>query len=822
MTLFPFQNKLIEDINNDINSVSIVALTGEAGSGKRNLIENFLLGRKESIVKIGFYSENRNESGVINFRKALRDIQSQNEFTKYEEFINKASKDIPHIGNTVSYILDQVINRKINKLSERSFTKLNIEEKEIINRIANISHRNSIIIVLENFQWRNNSANKIISIIGENREDKKMFKNEIKILATFSEPYDFEGTIFDNKNKVKIINVRNLNADEITSVIKKGINTTEHRLISVLTGGNIELVLQLSKFIKKEDTINIESSIDNIRVLERENQIELVSSVFSKMLEKIFGKSTETITVLEIASVIGDVFNKLELAALTEKELNYVEFQLKIASEGKVVINRTNVAQFIHPLIRQLFSRRLKSKRFEYHTKFAQCLKKIRPSEFLLRGYHYYESGDSYNAVIFYLLANYSNILAGNNLSDSILSVIDKLTDSFRLRKFHEHMLSAHDLYIQNEVLKANEVLDNIDGTDAHNVLLYSYFAYFQAKVKLYYLFSTKEIYKIAQDLATARNKLLQLDEIYFALKIDILLIHIYGYKLSDIEMARDIEREFISLYSNLPFADNNFLDLSHEYKRKSAIICSPEIAEKRLLDCLRYYENEESNILEYYKSLNNCTAIQIYLGKYKEAEVNISKCLKLVRDYSFIDFPELYKIMNNYALVTLLHPKNEGDFKERANETIKILSSLGSSSLSRVVQINLAILNSICGKIDEGINILKSVLDDIEKKSYQNAFYIYHANLNISVMYFLRGMNNLAKEHLNVAMEISELANGTDYRFYNQRDNMLLQLINDNESILPNDYLGYFLKKKNKHLGPSWHFIGLGYAFSELHFWST
>ena len=822
MTYLPFLEELIEQVKDSINSKKIIVLLGEEGSGKRFLIRRILEKDKKLIIRIAFNFENKDETGVENFRKILRHVRSLSGITNHEEFINKASKDLPYLGNTLSHILEHIINRKVNKLSEFGAKRLNPEEKEILNRIINISQKESFILVLENFQWRNNSSDKIISVIAENITDRRIFKNEIKIVATISKSLDYSETLFERTDDIAIVHTRGLNEKEISLAFGRKIPKADLKLVTLLTDGNIELILQLSKILDRNMISNFESSIETSQVLQKEEKIELVSMIFSKMLEKIFGPRSETVSVLEIASIIGDVFSKLELSALTEKEYNYIEFQLKIASNGNIVINKMDAAQFIHPVVRQLFRRRLKSKRYEYHTKFAQCLKKIRPSEFLLRGYHHYESGDTKNAIVFYLLADYTSILAYNNLPDYIQSITTKLIDTLGLRKFHNQMVRAHDLYIHNEIINANNILESIDGTDSHNDLLYGYFIYFFAKIKLFYLFSTEEIKRVALDLSTAREKFIEMDEIYFALKIDILLIHIYGYKLSDIETSRNIERRFISLYSNLPFSDKSFRDLAYEYKRKSAIIWSPEISEKRLIECIRYYEDEESNMLEYYKSLNNCGAIQIYQGKFNEAFNNINKCLKLVEEYHYVDFPEIYKPINNFSIVTILKSFGTDDIIEKINEAICVLTSVSNSNGSRVVKMNLAILYSITGNVEKGIDILDSILSDIKKESYDNAFYLYHINLNMGVMQYLIKKKDSAIEHLQKAMELSKQAHERQDRYYSQRDRMLLQLINS-EVIVPSDQLlNYFINRKKKYLGTTWHFVGLGYSFSELHFWST
>lgn len=824
MNLFYTQEKARIELKQQLADSNIALLYGSSGTGKTSLVKFYSSECYESEVVFTEYSNSSfRDSSMRTFKLALNRANIKNIGGHEELLLNAATQDLPVAKHSLYYVINRFKNKNLNKFEAEYFDIFNEKEKSIIMKLSSISKKNPLLLVFDNYHWANINDINFVRNLFEICNNHEFFHNPVRIILTVTVNQN-ENPDFNLQNLLDIVPSVNLNriAVERYGEILNGMGLEEKvsdkatETIYSLTSGHLELTKRVV------DYINIQgSSFFNETGDMEEKAINMMADIFDRMIDFSLKDKQDTIDILEIASVIGNIFDKYDLKALTQEELFLIEEQLSHAA-GKHFIEMTNdKIQFIHPIIRELFYKKLDDKRYTYHKKYAAKLKFLKPSEHLERAYHLEKCKEEAAALQEFIVAYLFSLLSQTHFPESVYQKITDQIKRQRLENYFITMEQAFRCYLSGQVAESIGYLKQIDEIDITTEFYISLKDYLYARNLLLYKYDTKSFIQSAELLESAKQCFYQQQEFELYISSLMVLLNIYAYKLCDIGAAKATDRQIIDLFQRELYGcfDPKIDDYRYEYKRKSCSISTPEIACKKTSEALKYFERSD-NVMELYKSASDHSATCIFLGKFDEALEALEICGQTVEDYSILSFLETFKPQNNYILASLY--SNPLAFWEQLDEAIQAYRQILAHNpyITKIIDVNFAGLLLLNNQLDEAECILNQL--KISLSEYKSVFYTTFLYGNLSSLYILRRNYEKALEYTYLAEEHLNEWGEEVRKFYKKQMDLLRQIAQDKEQLTPYQLFMRPAEMLPEYLGTTWKFIGHGVLFSELLFYTT
>ena len=824
MDLFYTQEKAKNELDQHLSTNNIVLLYGNSGTGKTALAKYYAEKCCDSEVIITEYSDNSfRNSNMQTFKMALGNANIKNIGETEDLFLGAVVQDLPVPKNSFLYILNRFKNKNQDKFDAEYFDVFNESEKSIIVKLSKVSKKKQLLLIFDNYHWANVNDINFINNFTKTLNNTKLFQNPIKIILVATTNQN-ENPDFNISNLIDIIPSVNINSitviryKEILNImgLKESLSDKAIETIYSLTSGHLELTKRVVEYINTQGNSLISFTGD----LEKQ-AMAMMSEIFDHMLNISLKNKRDTIDILEIASVIGNIFNQYELKALTKEEIFQIEKQLIDAKDEHFIEMKNDMAQFIHPIICELFYKKLDDKQYSYHKKFAEELKTLKPTEHLERAYHLKICKD-YNVVLQeYIIAFILSTLSQQHFPESIYNEIQVEIKKHKLENYFSSMEKALKYYILGQVDESIKCLDNIDRLDMTTSLYSSLKDFLYAKNLLLLKYDTNSFLYSAELLEKAKQCFLSNMEYEMYVCCLLILLNIYSYKLCDIDAAQKTEQQIVHLFHSelKECIDSKMDDYRFEYKRKSCSICIPEIACKKTKEALTHFQNSD-NIMELYKSACDHSATCLYLGRFNEALEAIEVCGKVVEEYDLLSFPESFKPQNNYILASLY--SNPDGFWDKIKDAINIYRQVldNNSYITKIINVNLSGLLILDGQLDEAEDTLIQLNTSLTE--YASVYYNTFIYGNLTSIYILRKNYERALYYLELLENYLDEWSENTQKFYRMQANLLRQIVESHEQLTPHQLFMRPIELLPEYLGSTWQFIGRGVLFSELLFYTT
>lgn len=824
MDLFYTQEKAKLELEQKLFDRNIVMLYGNSGTGKTSLVKFYSNECHECKVVFTEYSNSSyRNSSMLTFKLALNKANIKNIGVYEEPLLGAVAQDLPVGQNSLTYVINRFKNKNLTKLEAEYFDIFNEKEKSIIMKLSSISKKHPLLLVFDNYHWANINDINFVSNLFKICNNQELFYNPVRIILVATVNQN-ENPDFNLQNLLDVVPGVNLNRIAVERYgeilnemgLEEGVSDKLPEAIYSLTSGNLELTKRVVDYINTQG-----NSFFNTAGNVEEQAINMMADIFDRMINFSFKDKQETINILEIASVIGNIFNRYELKALTQEELFLIENQLSHAVGEHFIEMTDDKAQFIHPIIRELFYKKLDDKRYSYHKKYAAELKILKPSEHLERAYHLEKCKEEVAALQESIVAYLFSLLSQTRFPESVYRQITEQIRRQKLEQYFINMEQAFKCYLSGRVKESIGYLERIDEIDITTEFYISLKNYLYARNLLLYKYDTESFLQSAELLEHAKQCFYQQQEFELYISSLMILLNIYAYKLCDIGSAKSTERQIIDLFHKElnGCIDPKMEDYRYEYKRKSCSISTPEIACKRTSEALEHFKRSD-NVMELYKSACDHSATCIFLGKFHEALEALEICGQIIEDYGILSFQETFKPQNNYILASLY--SDPSAFWEQIEDAIKAYRQIREHNpyITKIIDVNFAGLLILNNQLDEAECILNQL--KVSLSEYKSVFYTTFLYGNLASLHILRQNYDKALEYTCLAEEhINEW--GEEVReFYKKQLDLLTQIAQNKEQLTPYQLFMRPAEILPEYLGTTWKFIGHGALFSELLFYTT
>lgn len=791
------QEILYSMANSDFSAFMII---GPDGSGKKTITEK---------ITDSWYRQTQGEVICLNAPykipaeefSVFQNIQLQTSLGK-EKIMNvflETLKDIPHVGNSFSAIVSELIkyvNNRTNVWDNFSYI-----EQLILTKLKKHIGNKPVIFVANNFElWDSGSQNLLYQII-QKQHNYKTFIKAYFIINTSSKTILFNGLI---SKTYYIYNIKmedlNIIVNEINPKINLSISQMEH--LFALTNGNLRLVLETLKLFDLQFTERKDSLFDIIKAkINNESQI-----------------AAEVIHLLMQTAFIGESVDAQLLKIFSTREVNgCYEDVLEHTVAMKLLCNETYTVSFAKRFIYDIFKEHtFKSKKYYFY--LSKCIQILYPTRYDWQIKYLYRGGLYEEAAINFFLYSLKYFRENNiefSLDDTIkeqlathqyFDIYFKIKNGYKLykkKKYEEAEETLFSLYCPLPQLRFEiEYLKSLIITNKYFILFE-----FQERIDTLEIYITKEFEK-------------NFPEMY--IRALMILIEFYSEveNNSGVDNCKKKINTFFVQYSS---TDEQIRYYEHCFKMKANIYYKIEIATKYTKDAYLFFadsEHRKYHISKYYLAILNHSGNSIVMGDYANAYNMLLDAIEIVKNNPFLQDIQNDILVNNLAISGFL--SNSFTALDCAKNLEEIISNTEEAADHILIQSNYAVFMALSGELINAHNFIYSLYEDISNMDNVDDYYQYYIINNYCILSWLIGQKESAQESYKLLLRLNPLPRDTVY--FKRRTQYLYELF---ESEIPGNIVkttnwnSYLVQKYPKTIGKAWKFWGNLLLLSELQIWS-
>lgn len=814
------KNIIIEDLK---NGEKLFIIEGVSGTGKTYLMNSMI---KEIMNENNFeffIMEGDNQCLTRDYypieqclaaKKKIQKDQTNN----IKTIISKTVRSIPSVGYPAEFVVKEILNHKNNNVVKLN-SHLNESEMNIIFRIKHFI-KNKIIFYIDNLHWWDEKSIALLYQFLKEKEGSLSFlRNAIFIINWTTDQSSIQENFkkeisrkFDFKNyKLEVTEKENYRDVLQAMGLEKQINKDLINALYSITGGHLQLTIDIIRYIN-ETSLEVEELSNLVATSD-------INTLIEERL-KNYGAKGEVVTeVLKYASIIGLSFTFMELEKITKKTKIEIQEIIEEANKLHFVIDiDTKTINFVHEIIRELFNNQLGDNQTKYYESYAECLKIIKPNDYLTRATFLLKAKSFREAALLYTIAYIKKLRNQENISIEFKRQLSIFSKELRIEDYLYMIENAYKNYHNKQFDNAIKNLELIE--DFHPILLLAEKDYLLSlcltkKIDRHSREKSVEILSHYNDIATLLNE----NELWSR----ILSLQMISYiHINDKDNAIKLEKIIVFHLNDRVDFDSDAEDKINILRRKSSSVHSIAFAQRRTKQSVEYFGPIEEggiplNPIQYYYSLNNHVANTLVLGEFEQSFKDANILMDFIRDYSDIDFPRTEIPLNNYILSGLA---SQNISQEKALEIYsEIFENIKLSADSILMRINQAVLYAGNNQLNVAFNILSELKLRLIKQSNIELYYQYYVDSNLMVVEYLLGNESKA---LKIWEEMNYMPSIGIEKYYKKRHAILKELFDSNIkatgyewlTILEKNYPEFIENTEEKSYSH-------GFLTTDIQFWS-
>lgn len=712
---------------------TFLLIKGPSGSGKSRLAE---------VIAKQFENASAGDRALVLSGDSGREeedyytLESLKKTSRFRETIAKASAGVVSdvLGGSAELALRQLFHfsQKVDSDGvDRSTAGL-------IDLISTLSANNRILLVLDDFQFFDRASLQMIQRLAREAASPEWSGYKLRVLATINTSIKpahksaMAGALnyFATLGELEYCSRPDLPILMKALGLKSSPTDDELDRLHVCTSGHLEV---LRTFVSED---NLSALLEEHRT--PNSPLEFFRDMMASLLADHLGDSVGSVrTVLAAASVIGEQSAAREVSCVTSLSVEEVETAAALARQMKVLTDEEASIRFRHQIIWQYFSEGASRSRLVFHSKYAWCLRSIKPSHYMSRAKHHVAAKQYELAAI---AAIHHTIQQQESRQQHDTSTVDWRTPPWsglrHLATYERTILAAYRACHEGNYALAIETAESIDD-------------------------GYPESLRAERDLLIAKFALHHLDLRHRQRSVDVLLpwvdvlgddrdvwarlmaVAVFAHvQLGRFEEAERLERKmFLILAPNINH-DKAIHGILNRVKSYSNMHRNPEGAKRRIEAVVDYYrESGLDKRLEFANdfmiSLTNLSAVELELGNYGSCAHNAKEALGLIQSVKVGHLQSPRPAANNLLIAEFL----SGDAQPlRLATKLEEVMWWRSGSDDLLMRNNIASALMYAGALDDAERALEHLIDDIRRIDGCDDYYAFFPTSNLAVMKIIRG----------------------------------------------------------------------------------
>lgn len=781
--LFEYQEQVLISLKNEISkNTRNIALKGCHSVGK-------------STIAFSLEKKLKNTYDILNINGCGESLED------YSTLFSIPALQKPHaILSSISTKLNFFKIDGTTLTFREALNQFNSKEYSFISHLNKHYKKKNLIIIARNYEKWDTRSKRLLDTISQN---PSILKNKkVQFILTYNENEDLIESNFD-----RIINVRKPSLSDMDDIAEK-LNYSflipeESKMIHTLSGGNINLIIEL---IKNTSTL---SGVENLR------------NYADNRLKHLQENNDNIFKLLTIASIYKTPFNYDDISELLEQQMKEnLKEELKFAVDNTFIEDLPPYG-FTNDLFIKSFNEKLFDRDIYYKRKYENFSRK-NPQKYLDRHIHYieYKSDDLEElSLLFLAYVRAKESGSEETAKEQKLKIFAFNKSGADMASYYEAIcifMEGVDLYFKHKFSDAIKKFNM--RTLSESTLVNSEVTRLQLICQCESDLNTLAIEQLVMKLNSILVDLESKSEFEVYFKIQSLLFSVYPDKLNKLDESIQIKAimEKMSNNSNV-YISSNATYLKHVFIRKSAIISPFNGLADLISSSIRYFE-DWGDCLEAYKAKCNYASAKLVIGEFEFTRKFLEDTLAEIKDDN-INISNIEKFKVNYILsrIFIALEKKKYDFTDYITEFKELLNAKSNETIA-IVHINLISLYLLNSEIEKAKKLLAELNNYVLEDNEDNFYKYYIDNFNV-IFAVLNKQWNEAKDIVN-SMETPTLYLQSA-TIFEKRKKCLLNIIDEqynSQNIL--DYSKHFAKVKLNNQG--WEFFGNMFMFSDLMFLSN
>ncbi len=781
----------------------VINICGPSGSGKSWIVSKVasnLAGDHGHTAIVRLQGDGRNQQ--IRYAPIDQYLCWKN---KWKKGIGAFIEGTPYLGTGLKYLLEQYDIRHILKnssmVTENKQLSRHIEfSKELLFLFKKTDH---IIILCDDTHFFDEST--IAYLQGLIPYFAKEGAKRISIIATYNTiiyhktPYVFsrnDTLRFDLKcpsleETLSLLEFWGMDALCAQNVVGK---------IYAATGGHLALLEQVSHYFAGETTDQCMS-------------VENDSSFLRTLLEKRARETQSGDKVIELIDALATIGRQATIAELKCAMNNdsAIHLIVKDAVALNILSYEANVVSFINDGIRAIRRGCSHDDEVQFFSRYSNCLKILKPSEYERRSLSEELAGNHFQSQVMHALHMLKQIRAGyipEQLLDNndIIAWMNICTEAYR-RSFAGKNDEAL-LFIRDHLRPTGSLLLDVEGKYA----------------EFTFVFKTNRIEQRKMALSSLVGIIDSLDPDEVEIWARLMRLRIaFESSLDRIEIARFTYQEYqAKLLQRNSFDCKSEEDL-YECQLILDSIFEPDIAHSQLLNMYhslmrKIKDGNTKYIPLLYRAVVNLSGNDIIVGLWDEAKDLSLQAIKMVEEFTFMRFPNIGAVYNNY-LLACYYLKSDS-----INDIVDGFQKVTTQNVYDEDELLLR-LNHIGMLLQAGKNkAAKSLMEsiDIDNDNSIDSYYAYYLLFNKAVVEYFAGGHTVACRMIDDLDEVANNSFSIRREYYKKHYSLVRQLFHE-DTLYPSlhSMQRAFETRKPSYLSANWESFKSVYLFSDLQIWT-
>ena len=803
----------------DENDNRTIRIEGPAGSGKSWLADRLVAygtsPTSSIILAVGdLWNAGRR---LIPFMVAL---ESAGRFSRIARVaLPELTRAVPQVGSSASILVQNILQYDELRQS-RQTPYLDQAERDLLYELQRVAKEQRLVLVLDNLHWWDEaSLDLLILMVSGRLEAVFPFLKDCRYVAIFTP--EQSAVVPDKLQRLQsAIQGPTLRLDRCSEANFEGVlmglglrNPIDPPLAATLhrlCGGHLAIASQIVAHL------NTRHSVDDL--LHHADFESFCRGIIGLRLAATGEHADQLEQVLTYAAVIGLSFKIRELTCLAKEVGEQLSDRIREAITLAMIIERDDLLTFSHEVFPRLLAASNSGLK-DAHNRFADCLKLLRPGDYIARVQHLNLAGRIFDARTMRTHLYLREIREGrarSGLSHKDELVHDTLSQFQTL--MHDSMLAFDRGDYQNALAIARGVDEALPASlIAERDLLVA---------------RTRSSMLSPDDQRQAIQLLSRWDDLWDdEFEVWSRIAHTRIVILAEVgrhEEAKDEARRLGARLRHRIAYDPDAQRAFYRLRLKADTLYEPEAARIHLLEALDYFAPPTSSSaardpLNYYICLCNLSGNDYVRGDFESAYQRASLCdsyrRQVERSEIGIRFPRPDFLANNHILSSFrtgrLSAADAGTLLEQLITTRPATSDVGLLASNRG---GFLILEQ---RYAEALSMLEPWLDRFAADATFDAFYAYYIGNNVTASLLALSNRERARETWNSISSILPLLPEPTREYLVARHQILSAAI-----LQPNATLSTWQHALDKAaamipVGPAWKHLGQPVLFSDLQFWS-
>lgn len=572
----------------------------------------------------------------------------------------------------------------------------------------------------------------------------------------------------------------------------------EREKLFYLSGGRLSVIDILSRYLASKGQTSIDGSAQ-----------EVVDATLADRISHMGELGATLESVLEFAANIGSTFYIPLLKQVVDTST--CDLALRKSDQEFFTKCGQDSGKFVcHEIWDFFYACPDENRKREIAYALERAIYYFDPYDYLTRAHYLEQAEDIRDACELYFFAYNTIVQEGLAPEADLENRIIALSTQCGLNNYWNSLLQAYEAMDSLDYKSCVEILDNMDGSLTTRLLLLKEYL---TGLCLHRLGNTLDHQREAMLSIQAATEYARNIEEGIWCDCQMTLLSLLVNSNGDIYAAKRICKELTYYYTqkkHAPFAQKGLYAL----ERKWSALYSVERATQKTEDCVLYFRNELYPS-QYLMALNNHAANLIVLGNYTEAMKYLNEAIGALQKFQAVRVNRMY-LLSNYCLCAVLSEALSP--ADAYKKLLPIMDQREFGDWTIIFQMNCAIYMALAGEIDQAEENLRT----LEKVSLElcDDYYLFYVYANLAAVLYLQGRRTEAVSLLRENCSKPPLLfKATEKTYLEERSKQWISVMESVDIKDPKSFDMYLLDRHPQKT--QWAFIGRGFLYSDIQFWS-